>query len=97
MQREGFGLVGVGFCSSPHHQDPLKRLQSRLIRHGSELFPPIGYDGQADVGAAAGGSDDSSTSLSHCGTVSQHQQLSHTHPAEAGAHRLTTHTHHSLE
>lgn len=60
------------------HQDPLKRSPSRLIRHDSKLSLLIGYGGRADVGAAAGGSDDSSSSLSHCRTVTQHQQLSNT-------------------
>lgn len=75
----GVFLGGGGWLLfRPLHQDPLKRSPSRPIRHSSELFLLIGYGGRADVGAAAGGSDDSSSSLSHRGTVSQHQQLSHT-------------------
>lgn len=85
-----FGDGGGWLLFQPLHQDPLKRSPSRPIRHGSQLFPLIGSGGPADVGAAAGGSDDSRSSLSHRGTVPQYQQLSHTQPAEAEAHELTT-------
>lgn len=75
----GFWDGGGWLLFQPLHQDPLKRSPSRLICHGSEVFPLIGYNGQADVGAAAGGSDDSSTSLSHRGMVSQQLSLSISH------------------
>lgn len=95
MQRGGFRGGGGRLLFQPLNQDPLKRSPSRPIRRGSELFPLIGYGGRADVGAAAGGSDDSSSSLSHRGTVSQHQQLSHTQPADARGPQAPS-THHAL-
>lgn len=75
---------------------PWKDYRAGWFVTAPELFPTIGWDGQADVGAAAGGSDDSSTSLSHCGTVSQHQRLSHTHTHMTktwGPRAPYTHTH----
>lgn len=47
-------VAAVAFVPAPLDQDPLKRLPSSLICHSSQLLPPIGWDGLADVGAAAG-------------------------------------------
>lgn len=88
----GFWVSGGWLLFQPLHQDPLKRSPSRLIRSGSRLSPRIGYAGQADVGAAAGGSDNSSSSLSHCGTVAQLQHLSHTTCWSRGPRAHNTHT-----
>lgn len=84
---------GVVLCSKPSTRIPWKRLRSRLIRHGTGFYPLIGYDGQADVGAAAGGADDSSTSLSHCRGFAAPAAFTH-NPAGTGAHwSQHTHTH----
>lgn len=82
MQQEHFWAAEAYLLFQSLHQDSLKRLPSGPIRHGSLLFALIGHCKQADVGAAAGGSDDSSTSFSHCRTISQPQRLSHTTPLE---------------
>ena len=63
------GRQGLAFVPTPPPGSPEKR----LICHGPELCGLIGRDGRADVGAAAGGSDESSTSLSHGGMVLQHR------------------------
>lgn len=75
----GFRGGGGWLLFRPLHQDPLKRSPRRPIRHGSELFPLIGSGGRADVGAAAGGSDESSSSLSHTTGRSHSTSSSHTH------------------
>lgn len=87
----GFWGSGGWLLFHPLHQDPLKRSLSRLIRHGSRLFPLIGYGGKADVGGAAGGLDNFSSSLSHCGMVRQHQHLSHTTCWSRGPQTHNTH------
>lgn len=93
MQQERFWAAGAWLLFQALYQDSLKRLPSGPIRHGSELFALIGHRQQADVGAAAGGSDDSSTSFSHHRTISQHQRLSHTTPPDQGPLRPITHMH----
>lgn len=100
MQQEHFWGAGAWPLFQALHQDSLKRLPSGPIRHVSKLFDLIGPREQADVGAAAGGSDGSSTSFSHRRTISQHQQLSHTTPPDQGPLQPVTsmHTHtHTLE
>lgn len=66
---------GLAFVLSP---PPLKRSPNRQIRRGPASRRPIGCGGEADAGAAAGGSEDSSSSLSRRGTITQHQPFSHT-------------------
>ena len=67
---------GLAFVPSPP-PGSLEKITEQADSSRLELSLLIGYGGQADVGVAAGGSDDSSSSLSHRGTVTQHQQLSH--------------------
>lgn len=93
MQQERFWGAKVWLLFQALHQDSLKRLPSGPIRHGPRLYALIGHRGQADVGAAAGGSDDSNTSFSHRRTISQHQQLSNTSPPDQGPLWPTTQTH----
>lgn len=98
MQQERFWGAGVWLLFQVLHQDPLKRLPSGPICHGPRLDALIGHRGQADVGAAAGGSDDSNTSFSHRRTISQHQQLSNTTPPDQGPLRIMSQAHtHTLD
>lgn len=73
------GWRGSAFVPTPQPGSPEKiteQADSSRLRCSSLWLVTAG---RADVGAAAGGSDDSSSSLSHRGTVSQHQlALTHT-------------------
>lgn len=80
QRQEGFFFFflrgrGLAFVLSP---PPLKRSPNRQICRGPASRRPIGCGGEADAGAAAGGSEDSSSSLSRRGTITQHQPFSHT-------------------
>lgn len=86
MQQEVFLGDGGWLLSRGLHRGALKRSPNRSIRRGSALSPPIGCGGRADVGATAGGEDDSCSLLSHHRMVMvlQRFSLSLTHPSCAG-------------
>lgn len=79
------GCRGSAFVPSPPPGFPEKLTEGADSSRPPSSSALIGHRGQADVGAAAGGLDDSSTSFSHRGTISRHRRLSNTTPPGPGA------------
>lgn len=91
MQQEGFGLAGVGFCSNPSTRIPWKdhRAARFVTVPGSFLWLVI--EGK-QILELQQGVRIIPAPHSHTAGWSHSTSISHTQPAEAGAHRGTTHT-----